>query len=393
MAKDKQKNKETEFVSKSLAVKYRPRKLDDLLGQDAVVAKLRGVFSSKKIPAGFLIVGGTGRGKTTTARMIARHINCKTLDSCGKCENCESFGDSGEAHPDYEEINVADERGIDDLRAIIRKSINRPRLGKFRVILLDECHQLTPQAAEVLLKPLEEPPPATVWILGTTDPEKLKQTVVKRLMPLKMLPIDKAVVEKRIKQIARKEDITLKDKVFDKIAEASAGHMRDAIQLLESCQASISGGRGKTSELLLMIDEDSHTSSDKDLETLAVNMCLALLALSLTSFWKTMTMLKGEEVALANKAIYLLQYVLEDSTGIRGPFVWHTPLNRRFKERIRSELRDFNLKKFHHMARATSALDLLVSVRNQLVSSSGSPRSLIIARLGSWIEARKRAEH
>ena len=134
------------FTSKSLAVKYRPLKFQDVVGQPDVVAKIKGMLKSHNLPS-LLLTGGTGRGKTTLARIIARYLNCKDMTACGKCENCQMEGDT---HPDYEEINCADETGIEFARNVIRRARNMPRIGRMRIFVLDECF---PADTEVEISP------------------------------------------------------------------------------------------------------------------------------------------------------------------------------------------------------------------------------------------------
>lgn len=381
----KDKKEKKEIRSQSLAVKYRPRKLEDLVGQKDVVATIRGALRTKKIPSAYMLVGGTGLGKTTTARLLARYLNCETHDACGKCPNCALPITS---HPDYEELNIANLRGIDDVRSIIRKSINRPRVGRFRIILLDECHQLTPQAAETLLKPLEEPAPATVWILATTDPQKLKPTIIKRCTTLALKPISEADVTARLKYIAKKEGLTIKDKLWSIIYRGSEGHMRNAVQLLEAAAAAQAGGITDSKELIAAVESAAATTSDPALLKTLYQMIAAALTLSLKSFWKAAAFIKGDEVALITQAFYLLTYVIESDTAGSGPFVWHTQEQRGLKSTLKSV--DFVVSgSYQNLARASQLLNLLIELRNELVTFSGNPRTLIQGRIANFIVTQK----
>lgn len=390
--KDKSKKKDKpakkEMRSQSLAVKYRPRRLEDLVGQKDVVATIRGALKTKNIPAAYLLAGGTGLGKTTTARIIARYLNCDTNDACGKCKNCET---PITAHPDYEELNIANTRGIDDIREIVRRSVNRPRMGRFRVILLDECHQLTPQAAETLLKPLEEPAPATVWILATTDPQKLKPTIVKRCTTLLLKNIPEKEVTERLQFIAKKEGIKVKDKLWPIIYKGSEGHMRNAIQLLEAVGAAQAGGVTDTKELIAAVESAAATSTDPALLKITYQILAAALGLSLKSFWKAAAFIKGEEVSLVTQSFFLLTYIIESGTAGSGPFVWHTAEQRGLRDALKgigfSVSDDYN-----NLARASQLLNVLIELRNELVTFSGNPRTLIQGRIANFIVEQKRLQ-
>ena len=216
----------------ALAVKYRPKVLKEVVGQDEAKKVIGNFLNKKKLPNAFLITGPTGVGKTTLSRIIARTINCTDGTGCGECDSCRVFDADPDSHPDFHEQNAASARGIDDVRYMIEQSNFRPRFHT-RVMLLDEVHQLTTQAINALLKSLEEPADDTTWILATTNPEKLPRTITNRCVAIKVGNIDLQDLARRLFSIAKREGHKIKGSTAMKIAEYAGGGGRDAISKLE----------------------------------------------------------------------------------------------------------------------------------------------------------------
>ena len=159
-----------------LARKYRPKTFDDLIGQEALVRTLRNAFAVNRIAHAFMLTGVRGVGKTTTARILARALNCTgpdgnggpTPDPCGVCDNCIAI--LADRHPDVVEMDAASNTGVDDVREIIEATRFRPLSARIKVFIIDEVHMLSKQAFNALLKTLEEPPPHIKFVLATTDP-------------------------------------------------------------------------------------------------------------------------------------------------------------------------------------------------------------------------------
>lgn len=376
---------EGDLQIKSLATKYRPLTLDYVIGQDDVVDKIKGAIKTKRLPSTFLLTGGTGRGKTTVSRLIARYINCDTFNACGKCENCKAE----ENHPDFEDLNMASSRGIDDVKEVIRRARNAPRLGRFRIILLDEAHQMTPQAAQCLLKPLEEPPPKTLWIIATTDPEKLPKTVLGRCMVLNMKAVPQKAVAERLAYIAKKEGFKFKEKVYLKIAEATGGHVRNAIQLLDNLHTANTGAKGglKTSALVKMIERDAGESSEAGVEEMAVRLLVACYGLNVRSIWRFMLDFQSDGVSIVNKMMWLNEYIVANSVlkGERHPKVWHSPLNLRLKDTLVKSVKGFELASNRTLIIGNAINSALVKLRNDQVTMSGSDKHLFISRLADCV--------
>jgi len=218
---------------------YRPRKLTDFAGQDSVVELLHSIFTTGKVPRAFLIEGPTGSGKTTAARFVSQRVNClkpKGPNPCGRCASCREYTTyPAPIHPCHVEINASSERGIDTVRELVGNTRYNVIGGNYRVILLDEPQGLTHQAQEALLKPLEDPAGDTIWILSTTDPGKLKSTIIGRCRAghLKIRPPTTKALAKRLYTICKSEGVKVPKKWLERIAVASNHQPRDAVAVLE----------------------------------------------------------------------------------------------------------------------------------------------------------------
>ena len=306
--------------TQSLAVKYRPRSLSDLIGQDHIAAQITGMFNKKRMPAAIMLHGATGLGKTTVARMIASMVNCRDLDSatlkpCGKCASC-SMPD----HPDVLELNAADTRGIDDVRTLIQQSKNMPTVGKKRVFILDEAHQLTPQASQTLLKPIEEPPANTLWIICTMSPDKMLPAIAKRCLSLPVRPVAPELITKKLYRIAKREGTDFKEvddgiKILKTIADFSNGGVRESIQLLESILLAEASGEAIDTETVLT---KYLGGGEAELDKCAADMVHAVLTADVKSLIQSVPFENARGSML--KARWLLDYLINNSIG-RAKFV------------------------------------------------------------------------
>lgn len=309
-------------VIESLAVKYRPNSLCDLVGQDHLVSQIRGMFKTKRFPSSLLIAGESGTGKTTTARIIARTLLCKNLGEdlvpCGECISCKYTNN----HPDVQEINIADARGIDDIRSLIQASRNMPTIGDNRIFILDECHSLTSQAQATILKPLEEPPARTLWILATTSPEKLNSTILGRCHQFSVRPIPPEIIRKRLNRIARLEGVDYRafedwSTIVKTITDLSNGRMRDSIQMLESVIYMIGNDYNVTAQDVI---KRFMTTTEAELDEAAARVLVALIKRDNKSMLKEIR--SGNARGILNKLRWLLVYLTDNSVGVAKFTPW-----------------------------------------------------------------------
>ncbi|MDO8486890.1 MAG: DNA polymerase III subunit gamma/tau [Candidatus Curtissbacteria bacterium] len=222
--------------------KYRPQKLADLIGQDHVREALLSSLVSGKISHGYLFSGPRGSGKTSTARIFAKAVNCevyggKKRDSqkygepCNKCNACRATGDG--SYLDLIEIDAASNRGIDEIRDLRDKIKLSPVSGRFKVYIIDEVHMLTPEAFNALLKTLEEPPAHAIFILCTTLPEKLPATIISRLTRFNFKKATAGDLSRVTLKIAKLENIKIEKEAIGAIAKAADGSYRDALSILD----------------------------------------------------------------------------------------------------------------------------------------------------------------
>ncbi|MGH7841089.1 MAG: DNA polymerase III subunit gamma/tau [Candidatus Binataceae bacterium] len=225
-----------------LARKWRPERFEDLVGQEHVTRTLIQAIRRGRIAHAFLFTGIRGVGKTTAARILARCLNCATgptPEPCGKCAACMEIRAGGAL--DAVEIDGATYRKIDDARAIIENLGYRPARDRFKIYIIDEAHQLTDQAFNALLKTLEEPPPHVKFILATTEPQKMPDTILSRLQRYDFRRIPFAAILARLRQLADLEGAVTDDAALSLLAREAGGSMRDAERMLETAIASLDG--------------------------------------------------------------------------------------------------------------------------------------------------------
>ena len=238
--------------NKILALKYRPQEFKDLIGQEVMAQTITNAIKLGKTPNAYLLTGIRGVGKTTTARLIAKALNCtKNFSSGEKCkesENCHCKEIVGSNHMDVLEMDAASKTGIDDVRELIENSKYSPTSAKYKIFIIDEVHMLSKQAFNGLLKTLEEPPPSLKFILATTEVRKIPVTILSRCQrfDLKRVSIDKLCVH--LKNIATKEKGKITDDAIKLIARTSEGSVRDSISLLDRALISQSLDESKSIE-------------------------------------------------------------------------------------------------------------------------------------------------
>lgn len=226
-----------------LARKYRPQNFDDLIGQETLVRILRRAFETGRVAHAFMLTGVRGIGKTTTARIIARALNCvgvdgtagPTAEPCGVCPNCTAI--LADRHPDVLEMDAASRTGVDDIREIIEATQYRPVQGRMKVFIIDEVHMLSRNAFNALLKTLEEPPEQISFVFATTEIRKVPVTVLSRCQNFNLQRVPQDLLVSHFERIAHKEDAVFDKEAMAMIARAADGSVRDGLSLLDQAIA------------------------------------------------------------------------------------------------------------------------------------------------------------
>ena len=226
-----------------LARKYRPTNFDDLIGQEVLVRTLSNAIKSNRIAHAFLLTGIRGIGKTTTARIIARALNCigadeksgPTINPCGVCAHCRMIAE--DRHVDVLEMDAASHTGVNDIRDLIDTVRYLPTTARYKIYIIDEVHMLSNNAFNALLKTLEEPPPHVKFIFATTESRKIPVTILSRCQRFDLKRIDSDMLATHLSNIAIKEQVQAEEEAIKLIAIAAEGSVRDSLSLLDQAIA------------------------------------------------------------------------------------------------------------------------------------------------------------
>ncbi|MGE5632112.1 MAG: DNA polymerase III subunit gamma/tau [Caulobacteraceae bacterium] len=216
--------------------KWRPQKFEDVCGQEQITVTLKNELKNNKISHAYLLCGTRGTGKTSTAKLLAKAVNCKSLQNynpCNECESCRSINEGNSI--DVYEIDAASNRGIDDIRNLREAIKFTPTLGKYKVYIIDEVHMLTNEAFNALLKTLEEPPEYVLFILATTEPHKLPATILSRCQRFDFKRISAENIVARLSLVCEEEGLKAEEDALKLIARNCDGAMRDALSILDQC--------------------------------------------------------------------------------------------------------------------------------------------------------------
>ncbi|HZP17161.1 MAG TPA: DNA polymerase III subunit gamma/tau, partial [Terriglobales bacterium] len=227
-----------------LARKYRPQRFSDVIGQEHVTRTLKNAIEQGRTAHGYIFSGHRGIGKTTVARILAMALNCRSADSpvpepCGVCDSCTEIR-AGNC-VDVIEIDAATNRGIDEIRELREAARYRPARDRFKIYILDEAHQITDAAFNALLKTLEEPPGHVVFMLATTQPEDIPQTIRSRCQHFAFRAVKFEQIVGQLRDLCARERISADEDALALLAEAGDGSMRDALSLLDQAIASSEG--------------------------------------------------------------------------------------------------------------------------------------------------------
>ena len=233
--------------SQVLARKYRPQVFDDLIGQEALVRTITNAIKQNRLAQAYILTGIRGVGKTTSARIIAKGLNCigedgkggMTPNPCGKCKHCLDI--ANDAHIDVIEIDAASNTGVDNVREIIEGAKYNPVSARYKIYIIDEVHMLSKQAFNALLKTLEEPPERVKFIFATTEIRKVPLTILSRCQRFDLVRVPIDTLKKHFDWIATQEKIELTDAANEMLARAADGSVRDGLSLLDQAIAQTGG--------------------------------------------------------------------------------------------------------------------------------------------------------
>lgn len=266
-----------------LARKYRPKSFDQMVGQEHVVRALSNALEQQRLHHAYLFTGTRGIGKTTVSRILAKSLNCTGTDGqggitahpCGVCQACTEI--DADRYIDYIELDAASNRSIEEVRDLIERAAYKPGVGRFKVFMIDEAHQLTKDAFNALLKTLEEPPEYLKFVLATTDPEKMLPTVLSRCLQFNLRPMAPDTVHEYLAHVLAAESVPFDDGSLRLLGRAARGSMRDALSLTDQAIA-YGGGQLDEAVVRAMLGSVDRHHAAAVVEALAARDGAAVLA-------------------------------------------------------------------------------------------------------------------
>src|ERR1019366_3322088 len=269
-----------------LARKYRPQKFSDVIGQEHVTRTLQNAIAQEPIAHGYIFSGHRGIGKTTVARILAMALNCRSSSNdkpvrepCGICDSCTEIRNSNSV--DVIEIDAATNRGIDEIRELREAARYRPARDRFKIYILDEAHQITEAAFNALLKTLEEPPAHVIFMMATTQPEDIPQTIRSRCQHFSFHAVKFDDILAQLRMIAGQEGVEAEDAALALLAEAGDGSMRDALSIMDQAIASAPVEEGRpvlsTVQIRELMGSVPNAVFERLLEAVAAGQSAALM--------------------------------------------------------------------------------------------------------------------
>ena len=266
-----------------LARKYRPRRFSEMVGQGAVVTALTHALEQNRLHHAYLFTGTRGIGKTTVSRILAKSLNCTGADGqggitaspCGVCTACTEI--DADRYIDYIELDAASNRGIDEIRDLLERAAYKPSVGRFKIFMIDEAHQLTKDSFNALLKTLEEPPDYLKFVLATTDPEKMLPTVLSRCLQFNLRPMAPDTVAEHLQHVLKAESVAFDEASIRLLARAARGSMRDALSLTDQAIA-YAGGSLNADAVRAMLGSVDRSHAERFVRALAARDGRAVLA-------------------------------------------------------------------------------------------------------------------
>jgi DNA polymerase-3 subunit gamma/tau len=399
-----------------LARKYRPQKFSDVIGQEHVTRTLQNAIAQERIAHGYIFSGHRGIGKTTVARILAMALNCRStiettgkppIEPCGICDSCTEIR-AGNA-VDVIEIDAATNRGIDEIRELREAARYRPARDRFKIYILDEAHQITDAAFNALLKTLEEPPSHVIFMMATTQPEDIPQTIRSRCQHFSFRAVKFEDIVGQLRDIVTKEKIPADEDALALLAEAGDGSMRDALSILDQAIASTSDqltldsvrsliGSAPAAALETVMQAVAESSSEKILvlvdELIGEGHSPTHFARQLVRFLRNVTVAK-----IAGKDSALLQISSDERARVSriADLFSEEDLTRHLQIMLRThgELGYRQEQRFHlelgllKMAHAQRLLPIEQLLSDVATSSTSTPRPATIPRLAASAEVRR----
>lgn len=357
-------------MQKALYRAYRPQTFDEVVGQDAIVTALKNQIMTGHIGHAYLFSGTRGTGKTSCAKIFARAVNClepQEGNPCNACAHCRAILD--ETTMDVVEMDAASNRGIDDIRELRETVIYPPAQVRYKVYIIDEAHMITKEGFNALLKMMEEPPAHLIFILATTEPEKIPPTILSRVQRYEFKRIDVEVITQRLSYIAEKQGVTITPEALTALARAADGALRDALSLLDQVMA-----MGETDITEELVDRVLGTAGKLSLTELTRDVLSDRMTAAMTHAASLLQEGKEAAVLLREWIAYFQQLLLIKGAGKE----WQAPISEMERREMEELVADVP------MTRLLDSVDHLVETE-VLLQKSDHAETLFLAAVARLI--------